>query len=159
MRNALGKPKVPNLPNTLLQEHIRWLEITVNDVFFRQILTPLRKLICDDSPFDAVIILGIFFQISTLAILSDEVAVIGSVEDIFECDYMGVFEGLVDIYFVVEEVDISHVHVLQLDDLDGEALALVIVADAAVDTTAETASNEVLQVEAVPADALLSLGR
>lgn len=69
------------------------------------------------------------------------------------------FECLVDVYFVVEEVDIGHVHVLQFYHLDGKTLALVVITDATVDTTAETATNQVFQVEAVPADTLLTFGR
>jgi hypothetical protein len=61
MRDALGKSKVSNLPNTSLEEYISRLEITVNDVFFGQILTALGQLIGDDAPLDTFIILGIFF--------------------------------------------------------------------------------------------------
>lgn len=61
MRDALGEPKVSYFPNTSLQEDIGGLEVTVNDVFFGQILAALCQLIGDNTPLDALIILGIFF--------------------------------------------------------------------------------------------------
>lgn len=53
----------------------------------------------------------------------------------------------------------GYAHVLQSYDLDGVASGLLVVPDAAVDFAAETASNEVLQVKAVPTDPFLALQR
>lgn len=60
MRDALGESKVSNFPNASLQEDVGRLEVTVNNVFFGQILATLGKLIGDDTPLNAFIILGIF---------------------------------------------------------------------------------------------------
>lgn len=82
---------------------------------------------------------------------------ISSIKHILKGYDIRVFESLMDFYFIVEEVDVGHVHILQFDDLDGETLIFVIIPNSTIDATAETAAYQVLQIEAVPADAFLSL--
>lgn len=84
---------------------------------------------------------------------------IGSVKHIFEGYDIGMFKRLMDFYFVVKEVNVSHVHILQFDDFDGETLVFVIVPNATVDATAETTTYQMLKVEAVPTYSFLSLER
>jgi hypothetical protein len=66
---------------------------------------------------------------------------------------------LMDVDFIVEQVYVGDAHVLQSYHFNREALPLLIVADAAVDATAETTADHVLEVETVSADALLAFGR
>lgn len=101
-------------------------------------------------------ILCVFLEIASLTVLSDDIAMIGSVLDVYEFDDVLVIEFLHDVDLIVEEVDVGDVHFFEFDDLDGVPLMLEVVLDALVDLAAVPAADEVIEVEAVAPDALLA---
>lgn len=68
------------------------------------------------------------------------------------------FKLLMYFNLVIEEMDVGHAHVLELDHFDGKPLSFLIVPNAAIHPAAKTTAYQVLEIEAVPADALLAFG-
>lgn len=140
----------------VLEEDVGWLKIAVYDVVAGEVLASLGDLIDDITPFHGLVILCVFLEIASLTVLSDDIAVIGSVLDVYEFDDVLVIEFLHDVDLIVEEVDVGDVHFFEFDDLDGVPLMLDVVLDALVDLAAVPAADEVIEVEAVAPDALLA---
>lgn len=141
---------------SVLEEDIGWLEITMHDVIAGEVLTSLGDLIDDVAPFHGFMILRVFLEIASFAVLSDDIAVIGRVFDVYQLHDVLVIHFLHDVDLIVEEVDVCDVHFFELDDLDGVPLMLEIVLDALVHLAAVSAADEVSEVKAVLPDALLA---
>jgi hypothetical protein len=109
----------------------------------------------DCSPFEGIILLGVLLKVATIAIFCDEVAMIVGIVNIYKFDEVGMVKFLNDFYFVVEKVDVGHVHISDFDDFDGIPCALDVVADAFVNFAAISASDEIFEVEAVASHTFL----
>jgi hypothetical protein len=129
----------------------------MHDVVGSQIVAAQIYLVDDGAPLKLIFLFQIFLKIAALAVLHDEVAVVVGVEDVDELDDVGVVEFLDDGHLVVQEVDAAHAHLLEADDLDGIPGALIVVANALVDASAEARSYHMFEVEAISPDAFLSL--
>ena len=121
-----SKPKVSNLGNSVAQEYISYLQISVNYLVVAQILHGREYLIdefaClhlrERSPVpDSAL------EVPLVAKLGDNVAVIIAGKHLDAVENVGMLEGFQDVYLGVEELyEGGALHRGQLDDLDGRHL-------------------------------------
>ena len=153
----LGEPEVRDLDDLVLQQDVGRLEVAVQESVLRQVDIPHDKLSYDGQRVLLQQFLSLFeqvFEVSLVAKLSDDVAIIGGAEDVVALEDVGVVESL-------ECLDLSLEHLLlglaldgaDVDHLDGYFL-LGLVVGTAVDHRAETAPDDVLQAVRVVLDFL-----
>lgn len=113
----------------------------MHDVFICQISTSLRQLAYNFAPFDTFLILRVAIEGASFAILCDEVAMIGSIEDFYQFDDVWVFESLHDLYLAVEKVAVRHSHPSQTDGFYSKKLAGRVFSDSFIDFAAVSGAN------------------
>ena len=128
----------------------------MNDVIGSEIFTSVSNLINNASPFNRLVTLDVLFECASIAIFCDEIAVIIGMENIYEFDDVIVLQLLHDGYFVIEEVNVSHVHIFDFNDLNRKILPLTALFGSSINSAAESASNEISIVKGVFSNALLS---
>lgn len=92
-------------------------------------------------PFNICISLDAVLECATLAVVSDEVAVVLCIENIVKFDDVRMIQFLENVDLILQQLIISFVHARHFDDLDGISSLFVIVLAPAVNLTAEPAPD------------------
>lgn len=128
----------------------------MNDIVRSQIFTAIRYLIDYASPLNRIIAFDVSFEGASITIFGDEIAVIIGVEDIDKFDDMIVLQPLHDGYFVIEQVNVSHVHIFHFDHFYRKRLALTAFFCPSINSAAEPTADKISVVEGVFSNAFLS---
>lgn len=112
----------------------------MNNIFTDKVLATLRYLIKDAAPLYILFQLQVFFQITTLTELCNEIAMVLGIKNVNEFEDIGMLELSHDGNFVIEQVNVGNFHSLQFDYLDCKPSILIIILNTFVDFAFESTS-------------------
>jgi hypothetical protein len=128
----------------------------MNDVIRSEVFTTVSNLINNAPPFNRIVTLDVLLERASITIFCDEIAVIIGMENIYEFDDVIVMKLLHDGDFVIEEVNVSHVHIFYFNDLYRKRLPLRALFGSSINSAAESTTDEISIVKGVFSDAFLS---
>ena len=156
MRYFPREAKISNLPNPISDKDVGRLQISMNYVIQNKILTPLRNLMNNTSPLYIFLISNVFFKVASFAILGNQIAVTLCIIYINEFDDVRVVQLLNNCDLAFKQIDICMIHIFEFDYFDCVPCRFVIIADALINTTLVSASDQVLEVKRVRSDSLFA---
>jgi hypothetical protein len=128
----------------------------MNDVIRSEVFTTIGNLKHNTSPFNRIVSLDVLLECASITIFSDEIAVIIGMENIYEFDDMVVVQLLHDGNFVIEEVNVSHVHIFDFNNLYRKRLPLTALFGSSINSAAESTSYKISIVKGVFSNAFFS---
>ena len=129
----------------------------MDNIFLCQILATLRNLMGNSPPLKIFLLMRIFFKISSLTILSNEIAIMVAIEYLNEAYDVGMIKFLKNGDFCLEKLRCSNFHIFGFYDFNGIPNRTIVIFDTFVYFSAKSTSNQVLEVETIPPDPLFSL--
>ena len=150
------KSKISYFPLASFPEDIRWLKISMNNIFWSKILTSLRYLIDYCSPLELIFLLDILVKVSSLAKFSNEVAIGRTIEYFNKTNYIRMIKFLKKSYFLFEKMRICNFHIFGFYYFDGVPNWTVIIFDSFIDFASVATSDKMLEIKTISTYSLLS---
>lgn len=104
-----SKAKVSNFPLVADSQDVGWFEIAMNDPLVKKVLVSGEDLLHDldgHALSDFLFLVDVIHQVSMGTILQNDVIMVGSFNDFVAFDDVFMAQGLVNLYFAFEHVEV-----------------------------------------------------